>query len=179
MTDEEFTDLYRRLSGHVLRFAMKRLECREQALEVVSDTFEVAWNKRESFSSNPAERAGFIFGIARNKIAQEHGRAKRKHHDNRFVADFPRAEERNSTPDVADQVIEVDSARRVLHGLSDDDQELIALAFVVGLNAHDAASMLGITVTAYTSRVSRLNQHIALLTEADSAHSTQHRTGSA
>lgn len=178
MTEEEFSELYRRLSGQVLRFAMRRLHSREQALDVVSDTFEVAWNKRDSISTDPAERSGFIFGIAKNKIAQEYQRAKRKHHDHRFAADFPRAEQRTSTPDVADQVVEVDSARRVLHSLSDDDQELIALTFVAGLNAHDAAHMLGISVTAYTSRVSRLNQHINVLTQADSVYSRGHRTGS-
>ena len=179
MDDEEFSELYRRLSDHVFRFAARRLPRREQAMDVVGDTFEIAWSKRSSLSSEPAKQSGYIFGIAKNRIAQEHQRAQRKHHDNRFVADFPHASQATPAPDVADQIIEADSARRVLHQLSDDDRELLDLAFVTGISTQDAAKFMGITLTAYTSRVSRLNQRIASLITAETSHFDPQKTGHA
>ncbi|MDQ3156966.1 MAG: hypothetical protein M3Q98_09605, partial [Actinomycetota bacterium] len=65
------------------------------------------------------------------------------------------------------------------HQLSDDDRELLDLAFVTGISAQDAAKFMGISLTAYTSRVSRLNQRIASLITAETSHLDPQKTGHA
>ena len=45
MNDEEFKELYIRMSGIVFSFAARRLSA-DQAREVVAETFEVLWRKR-------------------------------------------------------------------------------------------------------------------------------------
>ncbi|MDX6278907.1 MAG: hypothetical protein QOJ72_3035 [Nocardioidaceae bacterium] len=170
MGEEDFRDLYVRLAGQIFSFAALRLSP-EQAKDIVSCTFEVVWKKRHTGPAEPSERPAWIFGIAKNQVRQELQRIRRKHHDNRFIAEYPHPDAPGS-PDIADAVALSDVGRRIWNHLSPAERELVNVAFLRELGNEQAAQMLGITTTAYTTRVSRLRQRIAALHSRESELTT-------
>lgn len=177
MGDDEFRELYVRMNKPLFLFALHRLSP-EQAKDAVSNTFEVAWRKRHSGPTEPSEWPAWLFGIVKNQILQELQRVRRKHHDNRFLDDTnsqPKARE----PDIADLVTMSDSARRIWNLLTPSEKNLLNLAFLGNLDKAQAAQRLGITVTAYTTRVTRLRQRIASLDESGNEPATNQEVGRA
>ncbi|MFI5430223.1 RNA polymerase sigma factor [Aeromicrobium sp. UC242_57] len=168
MTEEDFGDLYRSLRDPVFLFAIRRVGS-EAAADVVSETFEIAWRKRADFPKDPKMWAAWVVGIAKNKVLQEIQRRSRKHHDNRFVEDWPGAHRQPSPEDVARAVIDSDNARRIYSRLTPAEQLLFDVAFLRELSADDCAHALGISTSAFTSRVSRLRQRLRYL-EGEEVH---------
>ena len=161
MTEEDFRDLYSALRDSVFTFAVRRVGP-EAAKDVVSETFEVAWRRR---LESPADRnawAGWIVGIAKNKVLQEHQRRTRKHHDNRFVEDWV-GPHPASAEDVARSVIDSVEGRRIYAELTPAEQRLFDVAFFRGLSVEQAAGTLSISPSAYTTRVGRLRARISQL----------------
>lgn len=144
----------------VFSFAAVRLSP-EQAKDVINSTFEIVWKKRDSGPSDPAEWPAWVFGIAKNQILQEAQRIRRKHHDNRFIDES--ALDMARDPDIAEIVAVSDTARWVWRQLTPAEQHLLNVAFLGTLDKTGAAGLLGISVTAYTTRVTRLRQRIASL----------------
>ena len=175
MGDDEFRELYVRMNRQLFLFALHRLSP-EQAKDAVSNTFEVAWRKRDAGPSEPTEWPAWLFGIIKNQILQEIQRVRRKHHDNRFVDDtnYPtKARE----PDIADLVTTSDSARRIWGLLTPSEQNLLNIAFLGNLDKAQAAQRLGISITAYTTRVTRLRQRIASLDDTGNEPVPSHEVG--
>jgi RNA polymerase sigma-70 factor (ECF subfamily) len=164
--EDEFRELYARLGAQIFSYAALRLSP-EQAKDVVNSTFEVVWNKRRDVPANSSEWPAWIFGIGKNHILQELQRVRRKHHDNRFIPEHSAELTASAAPDIADVVARSDAGRRVWSQLSAAEHELLNIAFVRDLDNDQAATILGISVTAYTTRVSRLRQRIELLSSAE------------
>lgn len=175
MGDDEFRELYVRMNRQLFLFALHRLSA-EQAKDVVSNTFEVAWRKRHSGPSEPSEWPAWLFGIIKNQILQEIQRVRRKHHDNRFFDDASSLSKARE-PDVADLVTMSDSARHIWGLLTPSERNLLNLAFLGNLDKVQAAQRLGISVTAYTTRVTRLRQRIASLDDTDIEPVTSQEVG--
>lgn len=159
MDGSEFAALYERLRSPLFAYASARLPA-QSALDVVHDTFEVVWSKRESAPTDADQRGAWCFGIARNKIRQERQRVRRKHHDNRFIEDLakvpaPRAD------DVADIVVEASEGRAVWDSLSGEDRQLLLVVMSADLSGVEMAELFGISHAAYRRRVSRLRARIS------------------
>lgn len=165
MGDDEFKELYARLSTLVFSYAARVLSP-EQAKDVVSETFMAVWRKREECPADPADWTRWIIGIGKNQVLQELQRVKRKHHDNRFVDERGLDVLRLASPDSAESVVDSAQARWVWHQLKPKERELVNLVFVRGLSDADVAGVLDVTVTAVTTRASRVRQKIAALLEA-------------
>lgn len=166
MGEDEFRELYARLGAQIFSYAALRLSP-EQAKDVVNSTFEVVWNKRHDVPPEPSEWPAWIFGIGKNQILQELQRVRRKHHDNRFLSEFSPDLDASRAPDIADVVAQSDAGRRIWTQLTPAEHQLLNIAFVRDLDKEQAATLLGISVTAYTTRVSRLRQRIATLDSAE------------
>jgi RNA polymerase sigma factor (sigma-70 family) len=164
--EDEFRELYGRLGAQIFSYAALRLSP-EQAKDVVNSTFEVVWNKRRDVPADPSEWSAWIFGIGKNHILQELQRVRRKHHDNRFIPEHSSELAASAAPDIADIVAQSDAGRRIWSQLSGAEHQLLNIAFVRDLDNEQAAAFLGISVTAYTTRVSRLRQRIAMLDSAE------------
>lgn len=80
-------------------------------------------------------------------------------------------------PDIADLVAMSDSARRIWRLLTPSEQNLLNLAFLGNLDKAQAAQRLGISVTAYTTRVTRLRQRIASLDDTGIEPATSQEVG--
>jgi RNA polymerase sigma factor (sigma-70 family) len=165
VSDEDFRALYARLQQAVFSFAARRLSP-EQAMDVVNNTFEVVLRKRHACPARPAEWAPWVMGIARNQVLQEGQRLTRKHHDNRFIDDYPDRGDQ-LVPDVADVVSDTEYGRRVWRMLDPSDQRLMNVAFVQQLSPAEGARLLGISVSAYTTRVLRLRRKLEALETQD------------
>ncbi|MEG9227617.1 RNA polymerase sigma factor [Aeromicrobium sp. Sec7.5] len=161
MGEEEFRSLYERLSARIFSFAARQLPP-EVAKDVVSETFEVAWIKSSEVPRDPDAAAAWVFGVAKNKILQAHQHKVRKHHDHRFAADFQ--ERTRASRDTADTVTESALGRWVYRRLTANERELLDVAFIQDTERADAAAMLGLSVGAFNTRVSRLRSRINELT---------------
>jgi RNA polymerase sigma factor (sigma-70 family) len=164
--EDEFRELYGRLGAQIFSYAAVRLSP-EQAKDVVNSTFEVVWHKRDAMPADPSEWPAWTFGIAKNHVLQERQRVRRTHHDNRFISEQTPHLDAAKVPDVADAVARSDAGRRIWDQLTAAEHDLLNIAFLRGLDNDEAAELLGITVTAYTTRVSRLRQRIAVLDRAE------------
>jgi RNA polymerase sigma-70 factor (ECF subfamily) len=164
--EDEFRELYLRLGAQLFSYAALRLSP-EQAKDVVNSTFEVVWNKRADVPTEPSEWPAWIFGIGKNHILQELQRVRRKHHDNRFIPEYSSQTSLSAAPDIADAVAQSDSGRRIWSQLTPAEHQLLNIAFVRDLDKLQAAAVLGISVTAYTTRISRLRQRIVSLDSAE------------
>ncbi|MET0449590.1 MAG: sigma-70 family RNA polymerase sigma factor [Aeromicrobium sp.] len=167
MGEEEFGEVYARLREPIFRYAAGRLSP-EQAKDVVSETFEVVWRKRAESPADRSEWPAWIVGIARKKVLQEIDRVARKHHDGRFIADQTAVADTVVTADVADIVTTSDTGRWIWNQLTPGERELLDLAFIDRIDRDQAARILGISPTAYATRLTRLRQRITRL-DAESA----------
>lgn len=170
MGEDEFTALFNELSGKLFAFAARRLSP-QAAEDLVAQTFETVWGKRDDCPTEPNARIGWVFGIGRLKILQELERRNRKHHDNRFLADsrHPVA----ADPDISDAVVESATGRWIYQQLAVPDQELFDIAFMRDVTREQASAMLGISIGTFNTRVSRLRSRIhALQCQVDSANFT-------
>jgi RNA polymerase sigma-70 factor (ECF subfamily) len=162
VTEEDFKDLYARLSVQLFSYAARRLSA-EQAKDVVQNTFETVWRKRDQGPADRAEWPPWVVGICRMQVLQEHQRISRKHHDNRFMAEHTHETANTELPDLADDVLETEQARWIWHQLRSTEQEIVDLAFLQILNDAEAASLLGISPSAFSTRAGRVRQRIAAL----------------
>ena len=152
-----FHRLYASMAPSVFQFAVRRLSP-EQAKDVVNDTFEVVWRKRRHLPVDDGAWAAWVIGIARNKVRQETARQRR-----REPAAWPPAPRDGVAEGVAEAVLDSLASRDVYRQLSDDERELFDLAHLRSLTPRDGAAVLGISVSAYTTRVSRLRGRIVSL----------------
>lgn len=162
-----FQRLYASVGPDVFLFAVRRLSP-DQAKDVVNDTFEVVWRKRAQLPACSTEWPAWVVGVARNKIRQELSRQRRRPVASALDAlHVLRREdlERASGQEVAESVVDSLASRDIYRRLSDDERELFDLAHLQCLSPQDGARVLGISVTAYTSRVSRLRMRIVSLSE--------------
>lgn len=157
MGEDEFTALFREMSGRLFSFAARRLSP-DAADDAVGQTFETVWDKRSECPQDPNARIGWVFTIGRYKILQESERLRRKHHDNRFAEDY--AIRPALVPDVSETVIESSLGYWVYQQLSAVDRELFDVAFMQDVTREQAAAMLAISVGTFTTRVSRLRSRI-------------------
>src|SRR3954454_11273683 len=67
--DAVFEDAYRTSGPAVLGYALPRSETREDALDVVAETFATAWRRRADLPADPEEIRPWLFGIARRCLA--------------------------------------------------------------------------------------------------------------
>jgi len=166
MTEGEFKDLYLAMADQIHRYVRHRVPA-DATQDVTSETFETAWAHRHDFPSSRDSWPAWLVGIARNKVHQELQRRRRKHHDTRFVTDWVDADDEPASEDIATTVAQSLVARQVFEAFTPAEQDLFGIVcFFKDLTPAAGAAVLGITVTAYTTRLSRLRQRLESLTRA-------------
>lgn len=159
MEKEEFGQLVTELQTLIFNFALKKLPP-EDARDVVSETFLVVWQKRDAAPRAPEELRRWTWGIANNKVKQAGQQRLRKHHDARFVADHVANDIRASDDPVA-RVVDADAARRLLASLPRGERDAVTAAASTDLPGSELAAMLGLSQSAFASRLSRGREKIA------------------
>ncbi|MCA0145898.1 RNA polymerase sigma factor [Blastococcus sp. LR1] len=140
-----FEDAYRRSGTAVLGYALRRSASREDALDVVAETFATAWRRRADLPAAPDEVRPWLFGIARLCLANSIRSATRASRLGRQLAD---SFTEGVVPDpstVHESRTETSLVREALDRLSAEDRELVTLVAWEGLSPSQAAVVLGLS----------------------------------
>jgi RNA polymerase sigma-70 factor (ECF subfamily) len=165
-----FTPLYEATYADLLRFAQRRVHP-THAEDVVAEAFLVAWRRLDDLPSRRDDARAWLFGIVRGVILNTHRGTERQQALAVKLADVP-----TSVPADADLVARQIDLSRAWQQLSEMHQEALSLAVLDGLNAPQAAAVLGVSAVAFRLRLSRARR--ALRLHLDNPARTPERTSS-
>jgi RNA polymerase sigma-70 factor, ECF subfamily len=152
--EARFEALYERHYGRVLDYVLRRAR-RDEADDVVADTFLVAWRQLERV---PDEPLAWLLGVARKTLANRH-RTTRRHNAliSKLGAEGPF--ELRAAPTT--QTGELEAIAQAAARLSELDQELLKLVAWDGLSIKEAALVVGISHVAGRVRLHRARRRLA------------------
>jgi RNA polymerase sigma-70 factor (ECF subfamily) len=136
----------------VLAYALCRPE-RDQALDVASETFLVAWRR---LGDVPAEPLPWLLGVARRALSSQRRAAGRQADLAGRLAAVPAPVGRDPGDEVAVSV----AIRAALGWLDDADRELLMLLAWDGLTTRQAAESLGCSIPAVSIRLHRARRRL-------------------
>jgi RNA polymerase sigma-70 factor (ECF subfamily) len=175
--EDLFEEAYRSAGTAVLGYALRRSSSREDALDVVAETFATAWRRRADLPVHPDEVRPWLFGIARRCLANA---LRSTHRAGRLGARLADAFAADAVPDPAalhESRADTAAVYRLLEQLSAEDRELVTLIAWEGLTPAQAAAALGLTPGAARVRLHRARTRLraarpapALAEETDDAH---------
>jgi RNA polymerase sigma factor (sigma-70 family) len=155
---------YHRVLGYVLR----RAPSREDAEDVVAETFLTAWRRLEEIPRGGGARP-WLYGVARKALAnQRRGERRRGRLWGRLRAEPPPGAWHRAEAD--DELASVAAAYARLR---DEDRELLALAAWEELDPGEIAMVLGCSRNAARIRLHRARSRLARelqRTDVDTAH---------
>jgi RNA polymerase sigma factor (sigma-70 family) len=147
-----FRALYDANYTHVLGYALRRTATREDAEDVVAETFLTAWRRLEEMPVGSGARP-WRYGVARKVLAnQRRGDVRRTRLRGRLHA----ADERAPGAELETAGVAV-----AFHRLSDRDREVLALAAWEELDAGEIAMVLGCSRNAARIRLHRARRRLA------------------
>jgi RNA polymerase sigma factor (sigma-70 family) len=160
MAQVRFAKLYREEGRAILEYALRRVEDREDAADVVAETFLVAWRRLGEVPIGHEARL-WLYGVARLTLANLHRAERRRTRLGRRLAEALHTElSAHSAP--AGEAAEV---LRAIGELGDDDRELLLLVSWEGLSPGEVARVLGISALAARSRLHRARRRLRHLLE--------------
>jgi RNA polymerase sigma-70 factor (ECF subfamily) len=153
--DELFTALFEESYADVLRYAVRRAPEASDAADVAAETFVVAWRRRHDLPP-PSERRAWLFGVARNVLAnQARSQERRDRLRSRLLADRAVAAPAAAAGGVAGRVAEAFAA------LAARDREVLALVAWEGLRPEEVAVALGVSPATARVRLHRARKRFA------------------
>lgn len=161
---ERFERLYRDNFRVVLRFALARIDP-ERAKDVVSDTFLVAWRRLDDV---PDEPRLWLLGVARRVIAGQFRSDARRE----ALALRLRATRGSGAghADLSGPLAEREQVLAAFATLGERDREVLRLITWDGLDAADAAEVLGVTKLAFAVRLHRARRRLERELELTAEH---------
>ena len=166
--EQRFGVLYDAAYVDLLRFVSRRVHA-SHAADVVGDVMLVAWRRLEDVPVDLSAARAWLFGVARNTLLNT-----RRREDRHDAVAVRLGEVRHGPADAGDHPdlvagrVDIAAAWPLLSALH---QEAIALSVLDGLSAPEAASVLGISPTAFRLRLSRarrtLRGHITATAEGE------------
>ncbi len=140
----------------VLGYALRRTASREDAEDVVAETFLTAWRRLEEVPRGSGARP-WLYGVARNALANQHrgerrrGRLSGRLHAEPTLAAWHWADTNDGLASVA----------AAFARLREDDRELLALAVWEELDPGEIATVLGCSRNAARIRLHRARRRLA------------------
>jgi RNA polymerase sigma-70 factor (ECF subfamily) len=158
---DRFETLFMSHHDPVLRYLLRRCDNREDAADLVAETFLIAWRRLDDL---PADQPlPWLYGVARRVVAN-HRRGEIRRHG---LADKLRGHLISSPQyDAADLELtssELGWAARAFRRLSDSDRELLSLAAWEGLDTAQLAAALGCSKNAAVVRLHRARRRLEKL----------------
>ena len=172
---EVFEAFYREHVAGVGRFVARRVDDPYLAADLTADVFLAAIAAAAGYRPDRGRPAAWLFGIARNTVADH---LRRQARERRAVGRF--AGRRLLDADSIARIEETIDAERELRGiyhvlgcLPDRDRRLFELVALDGLSIADAAAVLGVTPTAARVRLHRSRARVqSIVTTGDSPAET-------
>lgn len=148
-----FAELVNEHHASMARVAYAITGDREAAADAVQIAWSIAWRRLGTLRDHRMIR-GWLVAIAANEARKSLRRQR-----GRPVIDISKTLELHAGGDPADRIATVDLAR-ALGALSPDDQMLLALRFVAGLDSMEIAIQLRISASGVRSRLARLTERL-------------------
>lgn len=149
-----FDALFGDHSAEILAFALRRVGSREEAEDVVSETFAVAWRRRDTL---PKEALPWLYGVASKVISNQRRSERRWVRLRGKLASEPPPIAPDPTASLADR----DEFAVAFAQLSEGQREVLRLVAWEGLGGRDAAIALGCTESAFKVRLHRARRDLA------------------
>jgi RNA polymerase sigma-70 factor (ECF subfamily) len=154
---QKFDKLFTENVNAVMAFALRRTH-REDAKDVVSGTFAVAWRRLDDVPSEPLP---WLIGVARNILLEQRRSEQRRRALDGRLTDAARVDQATERPDVADELIAEVVIRGALGRLSDADRDVLTLVAWEGLNTTELAIALDCSKATASLRLHRARKRFA------------------
>jgi RNA polymerase sigma-70 factor (ECF subfamily) len=152
----------------VLGYALRRAATREDAEDVVAETFLTAWRRLQEVPLGGDARL-WLYGVARKALAnQRRGQRRRGRLWSRL-----RAEPTTAARPRADADDQLASLAAAFARLKDDDRELLALVAWEELDPGEGATVLGCSPNAARIRLHRARRRLARELQCTDADTTR------
>ncbi|GAA3168753.1 RNA polymerase sigma factor [Nonomuraea roseoviolacea] len=149
-----FEAVYEQTYEQILGYAVRRCDSPEDAADVVSETFAIAWRRADALPRGDEVRL-WLYGVARNVLANHRRGAARW----RLVAlDVDVADAYAHSPEGG---VELSAIARAFKELPDSDRELLSLVAWEGLDAGQIAKVLDCSRNAVRIRLYRARKRFA------------------
>jgi RNA polymerase sigma-70 factor, ECF subfamily len=156
---EDLTRLYERTARPLLVFFQRRVDDPEVAVDLMSDCFTIALERRHQFRGDGDDAlSGWLWSIAQSVLREYERRdesarrwARRLGRERRELTD----KEIERIEDLAASQSIRDAVARSLDRLPDDQREAVRLRVVEGLPYSEVAGRLGLTASGTRTRVTR------------------------
>jgi RNA polymerase sigma factor (sigma-70 family) len=158
----QFSRLYSEQGRTILAYALRRVEDREDAADVVAETFLIAWRRLAEVPAG-AEARLWLYAVARRTIANLHRSERRRTRLGGRLAESLRTELATQPAPTG----EAAEALRAMGELGDEDRELLLLVAWEGLAPSEAAKVLAISSLAARSRLHRARRRLRARMESD------------
>jgi RNA polymerase sigma-70 factor (ECF subfamily) len=161
-SEKRFETLFVENYGDVMAYAARRCFSRQDAEDVVAETFAIAWRRLEEVPAGTRARL-WLFATA-NMVRRNQERAR---HRQRSLAEKTRAAwplQRDPDPDTG--ALQVEHIVAALKTLSEADRELLRLHAWEDLSADEIAIVLEVSTTAVWKRLQRARDRLSRALEA-------------
>ena len=156
-----FTELYDEHHRRVFAYALSNAGL-DVAEDVASETFLIAWRRRADVPDPPLP---WLLAVARNLLHQQRDGGNRRRALAERIAALTTPEDLAAW-DVAEHVVERDSALAAIAGLPERDLEVLGLVMWHGLPPRDAAAVIGCSTAAFFVRLHRARRRLGRAFEA-------------
>jgi RNA polymerase sigma-70 factor (ECF subfamily) len=164
-SEDAFCEVFDRYAPAILRYAQRRLDSREAAQDVVSDTFTAAWRH---WDRRPAPEVvlPWLYAIAGNAVRDQWRSAQRQR---RLTGRLSALRPAGQAADPGEGVVLGRSISQALAALPEADREVLRLVAWEGqTDARMLGLALGLRPASARSRVLRARRRLrALLDDAD------------
>jgi len=157
---QRFEELFAAHHGAVLGYLLRRSDRREDAADLLAETFLVAWRRFDELPPGDQARP-WLYGVARRALAN-HRRGERRRH---ALADRLRDDLAAGVPG-ADAVAVSPAAAAAFIALPEQDRELLSLVAWEGLGTAEIAVALGCSRNAVRIRLHRVRRRFRQLLAA-------------
>jgi RNA polymerase sigma factor (sigma-70 family) len=154
----EYTRLVNEHSRAVYRYVMRRLSDWSSCEDVVSETFLIAWRRRDRLPPRDSELA-WLYAIAFRVISNQRRSRDRR---NRLIVRMAQ-ERKGIDPEATDDTFDVESVMKVVKYLRIDDRVLLEHVYWERLTYGEIAVVLGISVNAVGIRINRAKKNLRSL----------------
>jgi len=150
-----FDALYRSTRAKILAYALRRVPSTEDAADVLAETFTIAWRRLDQVPEGDGALL-WLYGVARNVVRNDlRSRQRRSQLVGRIA---------HHVPEATWSVVARDEERLValmcLHGLHEDDREVLMLTAWEGLTPLAVAKVLACSPGAARARIHRARRRL-------------------
>ena len=140
----------------MLRFVSRTVRCREDAEELVQDTFVRALRSLSQYDEGRASMRTWLTRIAYNEVMRYHEQANRRP---RLV---PLNEQQDQTPETPDDDHRRDALEQAIRRLPKDDRMLVSMRYADGLSIREIAFITGMKEQSLPVRMQRIREKLKL-----------------